>query len=261
MEDVLRVGCSRGHLSTWLQNGVAVRHGQGVFVPRGVDLGRVRLEKAMFGGSRIAPLLHSARVHSLWLPAEVRPELLRPLLVRSVHGAHTQSHGSLTICALAWTALNLARGAMLPDAVLALSGGLNRGFSKQLMGELLQTIPAGRGTAILPLALNLANGAVESPLEAFALGVFHTLGLPAPHAQLELSIRGNRFRPDFAWVDRKLVVEVDGEVKYQDRGEISYERRRQRELEAAGWRVVRLTWKDLNDRRSAGLTHLASLFC
>ena len=145
--------------------------------------------------------------------------------------------------------MNLARGQNLSGAVVALEGAARRGVLLQELVDCASEVDGSRSSTLLA-ALRLVNGKVESALEAYALGVFHTLGLPSPDAQLELSIRGNRYRPDFAWVDRRLVVEVDGEVKYQDRGEISYERRRQRELEAAGWRVIRVTWAELKDLKS-----------
>ena len=90
----------------------------------------------------------------------------------------------------------------------------------------------------------------ESPAESIARFYLYLWKLPRPQEQKELRVGGRLYRPDFVWEEYGLILEVDGEVKYS--GEfgdpqkvIRDELRRQRELERAGWRVVRVRWKEL----------------
>lgn len=51
-------------------------------------------------------------------------------------------------------------------------------------------------------------------------------------------------------MNQRVILEVDGEIKYSGEfGEasavISAELRRQRELEAQGWTVIRVRWREL----------------
>lgn len=88
------------------------------------------------------------------------------------------------------------------------------------------------------------------------------LGLPAPELQIEIAVRGHGYRCDFGWPEFRGVGEFDGKTKYADllrRGEtaadvVMREKRREANLRAAGWRVVRWTYADvLNPERLDGL--------
>lgn len=59
-------------------------------------------------------------------------------------------------------------------------------------------------------------------------------------------------RVDFAWPRFRVVGEFDGAVKYTGSPEevarvVMAEKHRQQAIEDAGWRVVRWTWRDLDD--------------
>ena len=258
-DDLLEAGFTREQLDAWLANGIVNRHSRGVYLPAGQAEPLAPLSAAMFGGCRAAPFLVAAQLHGLWLPPLRHPATRAPLRPDRIHGRHLVELGSLRLPSRLWTAVNLSRSQALPGAVIPLDSALRLGEPRQALEAALGELAGAPGTALLAQSLGLADGRVESPLESFARGVFRTLKLPDPLPQLELTIRGKRYRPDFAWPDARLIVEVDGEVKYREQGEISYERRRHRELEAAGWRVVRLTWADLKDARSTSLAHVGRL--
>ena len=83
-------------------------------------------------------------------------------------------------------------------------------------------------------------------------------GLPSPVTCLEVRGRsGRQYFADFAWPGRRVIGEADGTGKYglTDREvteALRAERRRQRDLEDAGWTVVRWDsterWRTILDR-------------
>ena len=52
---------------------------------------------------------------------------------------------------------------------------------------------------------------------------------------------------DFVWPDRRLVIELDSWEYHRTRAKFESDRRSDRRLIAAGWRVIRVTWRDLDD--------------
>ena len=91
----------------------------------------------------------------------------------------------------------------------------------------------------------------ESVLESLIRLILVFAGLPQPEMQVWLSGRsGKRFRVDFYWREWRLIGEADGFGKYGNspqeiREALSRERQRQRDLEDAGYVVIRLVWDDL----------------
>jgi hypothetical protein len=87
----------------------------------------------------------------------------------------------------------------------------------------------------------------ESELEALGLEVLRAGGLPDPVRQLEVG--GERWigRVDAAYPWAKLVIEFDGRRHWQALLDAQADRRRDAELVAAGWRVIRITWQMLVD--------------
>ena len=62
---------------------------------------------------------------------------------------------------------------------------------------------------------------------------------------------------DFVWHDRRVVVEVDGFRFHSTRFAFERDRRRDAELSAAGYRVLRVTWRQLRDEPLAVIARLA----
>jgi very-short-patch-repair endonuclease len=61
--------------------------------------------------------------------------------------------------------------------------------------------------------------------------------------------------------DHRLVVECDGFAAHGTREAFERDRARDRELTVAGWRVVRLTWRQLTDDGAVIARQLAALLC
>jgi very-short-patch-repair endonuclease len=93
----------------------------------------------------------------------------------------------------------------------------------------------------------------RSVAEERLLDLVRTAGLPRPRVNAVLE----SFEVDFFWPDARLVVEVDGFAYH--RGRVAFERDRERDavLAAAGHRVVRITWRQLDRRPNEVLVRLA----
>ena len=63
---------------------------------------------------------------------------------------------------------------------------------------------------------------------------------------------------DFLWREHRLIVEVDGYAFHSSRRSFERDRRRDRELQAAGYRVLRLTWRELTDEPEVVIATLAT---
>jgi very-short-patch-repair endonuclease len=84
-------------------------------------------------------------------------------------------------------------------------------------------------------------------------------GLPRPEVNAQLEIAGTWIEPDFMWRSVLLIVELDGYETHGTRAAFESDRARDRALQAAGWRVVRVTWRQLQERPAAVVAELRIL--
>jgi len=49
------------------------------------------------------------------------------------------------------------------------------------------------------------------------------------------------------WRDRGLILELDGHAFHKARRDFERDRARDRALQTAGWKVLRVTWRQLHD--------------
>ena len=71
---------------------------------------------------------------------------------------------------------------------------------------------------------------------------------------------GTSFEIDFAFVDQMVALEVDGKAFHSTRTQTAKDRKRQKRLEALGWRFVRVGWHDVVLRPNWVLEQLALAF-
>lgn len=167
--------------------------------------------------------------------------------------ANSVFHAGALLTSPLQTVLDCARVLPLLDALCVADFMLHRGLvSAADLGEYLQGM-SGRGARTAREVAQLMSGAAESPAETIARYRIAQWGFARPREQAELVCEGRLYRPDFLWEEEKVILEVDGEVKYDgtygdSREVIQREHRRQREIEHLGYRVVRVRWRDLMDR-------------
>jgi very-short-patch-repair endonuclease len=106
--------------------------------------------------------------------------------------------------------------------------GLLRRGAKVVRAVLDRHVPSRRGP--------------ESVLETRFLQLVRSAGLPEPVPQFQVR-SGDRViaRLDFAYVDRKIAIELDGVAYHNERRD----RRRDNGVGALGWRVLRFDWDEV----------------
>ncbi len=86
--------------------------------------------------------------------------------------------------------------------------------------------------------------------EEALLAITRALGIPDPDINqlIVLDDGGPAIRVDFVWRDRRVIVEADSEKWHSSRQRIEIDRRRDQRLTAAGWTVIRTTWRQMKYR-------------
>ncbi|MBM3686899.1 MAG: type IV toxin-antitoxin system AbiEi family antitoxin domain-containing protein [Actinobacteria bacterium] len=97
-------------------------------------------------------------------------------------------------------------------------------------------------------AVSRTDPRVETVLESISWNAFidAELDLPTPQVTI-VGASGRRWRVDFLFGDR-VIGECDGAVKYGDAASLWREKKRQEDLEQAGYIVVRWTWEEVMHR-------------
>jgi very-short-patch-repair endonuclease len=141
---------------------------------------------------------------------------------------------------------------LTPDALETV---LNEGIRRKLLSasaiarRLEQLGRMRRGTAVVRAVLDRHTSmrrAPESVLETRFLQLVRSAGLPEPVPQHQVSSDGKVCaRLDFAYLNRRIAIELDGAVHHS--GHIARKRDRLRDarLGDLGWRVLRFDWDDV----------------
>jgi hypothetical protein len=80
---------------------------------------------------------------------------------------------------------------------------------------------------------------LEERFQAFLIGA--GLPLPRPNVLVE------GMEVDCLWPEQRLIVELDSRIHHAVASAFEADRARDRRLEARGWRVIRITWRQLHD--------------
>ena len=115
---------------------------------------------------------------------------------------------------------------------------------------LLARYPGHRGNANLRLCLERLSrtvGFTRSDLEELLLPLLDRFDLPRPHLNARLQVGGEWIEVDCLWRKLGLTVELDSRSAHETRSAFEADRDRDRRLQAEGWRVVRITWRQLHD--------------
>lgn len=114
------------------------------------------------------------------------------------------------------------------------------------LGDLIQRYPGKPGIpavrAVVEEAqrgLTIVRSELEERFQAFLLNA----GLPLPRTNVLIE----SFEVDCVWPNARLVVELDSRTHHDVPHAFEADRGRDRRLEASGWRVVRITWRQLQD--------------
>jgi very-short-patch-repair endonuclease len=140
----------------------------------------------------------------------------------------------------------------LADIASTAGGRLARAVNEAYVGRLvtreeLAAVSHRRGAG--PLRVLLAAESepriTRSEAERRLLRLVASAGLPTPRTNV--SIAG--VEVDVLWPEQRLVVEVDGFAFHGTRAAFERDRARDARLQALGYRVVRVTWRQVTDER------------
>jgi very-short-patch-repair endonuclease len=178
---------------------------------------------------------------------------LRVFRVHSLDVRDVRLQDGLPVTAPAQTLIDLAARPMGFERALA--EARVRGLVTD--DELLAAMDRCRGrSGVARLRRLLAEGdggPTRSEAERRLLNLVRQAGLPAPASNVALL----GFEVDFLWRSERLVLEVDGYAFHAHRGAFERDRRRDQALVAAGFRVIRVTWRQLRDEPMAVVVRLA----
>ena len=94
----------------------------------------------------------------------------------------------------------------------------------------------------------------RSRLERAMLELIDRHALPRPGVNVDLA--GLRVVPDLLWADRRLVVELDSWGFHSSPEAFEADRRKTADLQRAGYRVLRFTWRQVHHDPAWVLAHL-----
>ena len=86
--------------------------------------------------------------------------------------------------------------------------------------------------------------------EEALLAITRELGIPDPECNqfLVLDDGGPPIKADFMWRDRRVIVEADSGKWHTSRQRLEQDRVRDQRLTAAGWKIIRTTWRQMTYR-------------
>jgi hypothetical protein len=132
-------------------------------------------------------------------------------------------------------------------------------LDKERLRALLKRSRRRRGVARLRLILDSIHPQTKrtrSELERLFLGMCAKREVPEPEVNVWLDApNGKRYQADFLWREARLIVEADSRRFHDTDSAFVDDRKRQQQLELAGWRVSRCTWEEVeHEPRRLALT-------
>ncbi len=236
-----------------------------VYIPKGQQLNpQDRAVAAWLWADRratLAGLSASATYGTRWINAQLPAELNRRsrdkasgviLHSDALQDDETCVRDGMKLTTPARTAFDLGRRQGLQRAVARLDA-LSRATDLKLpeVQSLVERHPGARGIIQLRRALELIDAGSQSPWETRTRLTLVAAGLPRPTTQVPVYDGGCLLaRIDMGWEDWLVGVEFDGAQHWTDPRQRTWDIDRQAELEALGWRIVRVSADMLRYRPS-----------
>lgn len=190
------------------------------------------------------------------------------LVKASSHGAHRRDadirswtlhpsdllHTHPPVTSLARTWFDVARLGSMSDALCAGDYLLRELLVQQTdFRDVIERAGSSRGIRRACVALDHLSPTRESPLESSSWAYFlrNSVPLPAMQAVVRDSKGGFIGRVDFLWTATRVIGECDGRLKYQSPEDLYAEKRREDQLRAMGYTLVRWGFSDLQSAELA----------
>jgi very-short-patch-repair endonuclease len=97
--------------------------------------------------------------------------------------------------------------------------------------------------ALLQVLAKVEEAETYSPIERMFIDKWHAIYVNSITPQY--NVPGFRYRVDFAFPDDKIAVELDGYEYHSNKEQFTNDRKRQREMELAGWRFIRFSGSEV----------------
>jgi Transcriptional regulator, AbiEi antitoxin/Protein of unknown function (DUF559) len=158
----------------------------------------------------------------------------------------------IPVTTLAQTLFDLAAELSLQafEAALREAEYLHR-FRLDALEQLLVAHPGRRGATKIKACLRRLGrgpiGRARRGLEVRFAALLTEADLPMPKLNALLDLDGFKLEADCLWRDQRLIVELDGGAAHGTRMAFESDRERDRRLQVAGWRVIRVTWRQLDE--------------
>jgi very-short-patch-repair endonuclease/predicted transcriptional regulator of viral defense system len=130
------------------------------------------------------------------------------------------------------------------------------------VADLVERHPGRRGVATIRAILatqRVGSTITRSELEERFLVLLDQAGLPRPDVNRSIHVSGRWIEGDCVWLPQRMIAELDGHAFHTTAAAFERDRCRDRALQAAGWRVVRITWRQLHDDSAAVVADLRGL--
>jgi very-short-patch-repair endonuclease len=161
------------------------------------------------------------------------------------------------------TILDLAAVVSRPLLERAMNEADVRGLTgRRSLPHLLDRYPGRRGSSVLRDLLReetRAQGVTRSELEERFSRLIEANRLPRPRLNAGIAVRGRFLTVDCVWDPAGLVVELDGRAAHRTARAFEEDREPDRALLAAGWQVMRVTWRQLEGDAAALVRDLTTV--
>lgn len=119
----------------------------------------------------------------------------------------------------------------------------------------LERAPTRRGHRVVRAVLDQADGPrrTRSEAERRFLAVIREAGIEMPRTNARIG----RYEVDAVWTRERVIVEIDGYAFHGSRRRFEQDRRRDADLQSAGWLVFRVTWRGMTEDTLATVARLA----
>lgn len=196
-----------------------------------------------------------ARHVDVSVPRKLRGRSAVHVHVTQLADDETMTVDGIRVTTVARTLLDL--GTLLTPHQLELAcneAEIRRLADRPSLGDLLDRYARRHGTRALReilAAQELGTTVTRSTFEDDFLAFFNAAGLPRPLVNFVVPAGGKDHLCDIVWPAARLVVELDGNRTHATRAAFEGDRARDRALQVAGWRVVRITWRQLQQESRA----------
>lgn len=132
---------------------------------------------------------------------------------------------------------------------------VQRRLDRRSLAEAVDHAAGRRGARALRAAANRSEPSLtRSEAERRAIELVERANLPRPQSNARIG----RYEVDLLWPRQRLVAEIDGFAFHGSREAFERDRARDADLTARGYRVLRLTWRQLADEPEAVAARLAA---